>query len=148
MPRASRAWKSPSRIELLQAQRLRIFSVAPGQLFESFTLCLCERAHVVVHALDLDAAVFVVQRCDHFRERLDRIVNGAPVRAPMEVALRSGHFHFHVGKPAQRIGDRGHALRKHAGVRNKDDIGFEEFFVCGDKRAQVLASDLLLAFEN
>jgi hypothetical protein len=68
--------------------------------------------------------------------------------ARVEVLLRAEQFQFKVGDAPQAVGDRRHAGGELARIADDDAVAGELLGILLEKRLQVLAADLLFAFDQ
>ncbi len=108
-----------------------------------------DRHHVVVETGHIHAAVGVVQTRTQLHQRLQGIVDRAPVDARMQVALGSAQFDFQFHQSAQGGGDHDLLRVRAAGVRYQHEVGpTEPLAIYVEKLLHARAADLLLPLDH
>ncbi len=106
--------------QLLEPELLRIFPIVPRQLLECCSLSFCERADVSVESRDGDSSVLVVERCDHFCEGLNGVMQRTSKRSRVQVCVGAGDLNLHIRQSAETIADGWNTLREHRGIRDEN----------------------------
>lgn len=93
-------------------------------------------------------ALRIVQRGNQLAQRLERVVDGSPEGAGVQVGAGTADLQLQGQRPPERVG-QGWAVRaEHPGVGGDGDIGDEVALVAMQEGAQARAADLFLSLEQ
>ena len=122
-----------------------------GRFIEAHGVPLFHRiglVDVVVEAVDLDAAVGVMQFADDAGQGVDRIEHGVAVHPRMQIMLGAVQDGLHADDAAEHRGDRRRLMVPHAGVADDARIGLQCVAVFGQERIETATARFLFALQQ
>ena len=72
----------------------------------------------------------------------------AAERSGMQVAVRTDDFHLRITKSAKAVGDGRNAFLEYVGIRNDDQIAFEQIFMSFDQSRKIFTADFFFSLED
>ena len=131
-----------------RAKLLAIPALAEREFPELGTFLVAQRPHIVVEPWNLDAPPSVLHLTEHLSQDQGGVGDRPAERPRVKVAVGDTQVYLQIGQPAKAVANRRHPAFEHRGVRDHDHIGGEIGGVVPHEPIEVLATDLLLAFEN
>ena len=134
--------------EFFHSDGFFVFLLIERNMGDHFPFCLWHFFYVIVESGDGDSSVFICYFADYFAKYIDRISYRTSEVSRMQVTVRSGHFYFPVSQSAQTGGEGWKFGTQHAGIRNQDNVCFQQLFMLFAEGFQAGRADFLFSFED